>query len=59
MSNRKIFGQTTFKKWPKQPTNLKYGQISEIWLQNGKSGNPASDGKWAQSFQHQFFQAST
>jgi len=42
----KIFGQTTFNKTAKKakrPTNLKFGQISEIWPQNGQSGNPAVD----------------
>jgi len=43
-ANRKHFRsndlQKTAKK-AKRPTNLKYGQISEIWTQNGQSGNPA------------------
>jgi len=26
-----------------RPTNLKYGQISEISLQNGQSGNPGAE----------------
>jgi len=26
-------------------TNLKHGQISEIWPQNGQSGNPGSGGR--------------
>jgi len=51
MANRKHFRPNDLQKTAKKsqtanqtilrPTNMKYGQISEIWPQNGQSGNPA------------------
>jgi len=43
-ANRKNFRPNDLQKTANskivRPTNLKYGQISEIWPQNGQSGNP-------------------